>query len=128
MVGAELAVSGAAIGAVLLLGSFSGDGTGCFLRLDALLVSLVAVIVELASLEVGTLAIIGSETPFRRAARPGRLSGAEPERLSALLRPTFPDSRKLPEPLSSLLRPTPPGFTPFDDTSITSGVVRFCPV
>ena len=127
MVGAELAVSGAAIGAVLLLGSFSGDGTGCFLRLDAFLVSLVAVIVKLASLEVGTLAI-GSETPFRLAARPGRLSGAPPERLSALLRPTFPDSRKLPEPLSTLLRPTPPGFTPFDDASITSGVVRFCPV
>ena len=111
-----------------MLGSFSGDGTGCFLRLDALLLSLVAVIVELASLEVGTLAI-GSETPFRRAARPGRLSGAAPDRLSALLRPTFPDSGKLPEPLSTLLRPTPPAtFTPFDDTSITSGVARSCPV
>ena len=127
MVGAELVVSGAAIGAVLLLGSFSGDGTGCFLRLDAFLVSLVAVVVELASLEVSTLAI-GSETPFRLAARPGRLSGAAPDRLSALWRPTFPDSRDPLEPLSTLLRPTPPGFTPFDDTSITSGVVRFCPV
>ena len=123
MVGAELAVSGAAIGAVLLLGSFSGDGTGCFLRLDALLLcSLVAMIVELASLEVGTLAI-GSETPFRRAARPGRLSGAAPDRLSALWRPTFPGSRRTPELLSTLLRPTPPAFTPFDVTSITSGVV-----
>ena len=123
MVGAELAVSGAAIGAVLLLGSFSGDGTGCFLRLDALLASLVAVVVELACLEVGTLTI-GSETPFRRL---GRLSGAAPDRLSALWRPTFPGSRRTPELLSTLLRPTPPAFTPFDVTSITSGVVRSCP-
>ena len=85
VVGAELAVSGAAIGAVLLLlvltGSFNGAGR-CLIRGAEVLMTPLpdgtfVTVIGTPVLERGTRGA-GSKTPFLRAARPGSLPGTAP--------------------------------------------------